>query len=161
MADTNTTPPAPGQTIDRAYLSAHHPDLVAALIGEGAQAERSRILEVEAQALAGHESLIAQLKADGKTTGPMAAVQILAAEKAKIGAHASALRADAPAVLPPATPATDTAASPLADAPVEARAQATWDKDPDVRAEFGTFATYLAYATASSAGHVKVLGSKN
>jgi ClpP class serine protease len=158
MAEANTPTPAPG-SIDRAFLSTHHPDIVAALMNEGAQAERSRILDVEAQALAGHESLIAQLKSDGKTTGPMAAVQILAAEKAKIGAHASALRADAPAVLPPATPANDSA-TPQADAPVEARAQATWDKDADIRAEFGSFATYLAFATASSAGHVKVLGAK-
>ncbi len=48
----------------------------------GAEAERERIQAVEAQALPGHEELIATLKYDGKTTGPEAALQILNAEKA-------------------------------------------------------------------------------
>ncbi len=48
---------------------------------DGAEAERKRIMDVEAQILPGHEDLIKALKYDGKTTGPDAAVQILAAEK--------------------------------------------------------------------------------
>ncbi|HET6718088.1 MAG TPA: S49 family peptidase, partial [Rhodocyclaceae bacterium] len=52
-------------------LKAAHPDLCAALIEEGrsagleagASAERSRILDVEAQALPGHEALVAAFKA--------------------------------------------------------------------------------------------------
>lgn len=47
----------------------------------GAQAEAARIVAVEDQLIPGHETLIAELKADGQTTGPEAAVKILAAEK--------------------------------------------------------------------------------
>ena len=49
----------------------------------GAEAERNRIASVEAQCLTGHEVLIAQLKADGKTTGEQAAIAVLIAEKEK------------------------------------------------------------------------------
>lgn len=64
---------------------------------EGADAERARIQAVEAQALPGHEALIAQMKFDGKTTGPEAAVQVLAAERQRAAARAADLHADAPA----------------------------------------------------------------
>ena len=49
----------------------------------GAESERKRIEAVEAQSLVGHEALIAQLKADGKTTGEQAAMMVLSAEKEK------------------------------------------------------------------------------
>lgn len=82
-------------------LRAAHPELCASLVAEGretgAAAERARILDVESQSMPGHEALIATLKADGKTTGPEAAVQILAAEKKKLSAMASHLSAAAPA----------------------------------------------------------------
>lgn len=88
-------------------LKAEHPDVAAALIEEGrkagleegrkagADAERERIKAVEDQTMSGHDALIATLKYDGKTTGPEAAVQVLAAEKAKKGNKLNDLRADA------------------------------------------------------------------
>lgn len=48
----------------------------------GAAAERQRIIDVRAQLIPGHEALIEGLANDGKTTGPEAAVKVLAAEKA-------------------------------------------------------------------------------
>jgi hypothetical protein len=47
----------------------------------GAAAERQRIIDVRAQLIPGHEALIEEMANDGKTTGPEAAVKILAAEK--------------------------------------------------------------------------------
>jgi len=47
----------------------------------GAEAERIRIREVEKMSVPGHEKLIEELKFDGKTTGPEAAVAVLKAEK--------------------------------------------------------------------------------
>lgn len=47
----------------------------------GAKVEMERIKGVEAQCIPGHEALISSLKYDGKTTGPEAAVKVLAAEK--------------------------------------------------------------------------------
>lgn len=67
---------------------------------DGAAAERERIKAVEAQAVPGHEALIAELKFDGKTTGPEAAVKVLAAEKEKRGKVLSDLKADAPNPVP-------------------------------------------------------------
>lgn len=97
--------------MDVQKLKAEHPDVAEALINEGKQigatAERERIQAVEAQAMPGHEALIATLKFDGKTSGPEAAVQVLAAEKAKKGDHLAALRADATAANVPHAAAGD------------------------------------------------------
>lgn len=57
---------------------------------EGAQAERARIQAVLETSMPGHESLVKTLAFDGKTTGPEAAQQVLAAVKTK-GSAASAL----------------------------------------------------------------------
>jgi signal peptide peptidase SppA len=87
------------KTMDVQTLKAEHPDVAEALINEGreagATAERERIQAVEAQSMPGHEKLIATLKFDGKTSGPEAAVQVLAAEKQKKGDRLADLRADA------------------------------------------------------------------
>jgi hypothetical protein len=71
-------------------------------MAEGARAERERIAAVRAQALPGHEALIEQLAADGKTTGPEAATAVLAAERQLRATAATAHRADAPAAAPAA-----------------------------------------------------------
>jgi hypothetical protein len=148
-------------------IRADHPAIAEALRQEGfnagldagAEAERNRIIAVQAQAagLPGHEALVAALVADGKTTGAEAAVQILAAEKTKGRQHAAALRADAPA--PVAHAASDDAGSLPAGAPIEEAAKAKWDADASLRTEFINFSTYLAYAKAHAAGSVKVLGA--
>lgn len=111
-----STTPAPAATVDRAYLAAHHPDLLAQLQtearAEGAVAERERIQSVRAQHIPGHEALIEQLAFDGKTTGPEAAVAVLAAEKALRQQHLTARASDPPpvdAALPPPDKGTPTA----------------------------------------------------
>lgn len=130
-----------------AELQAANPALVQIISADASTGERTRILAVEAQAMPGHEALIATLKADGKTTAPEAAVQILAAERAVLGAKAGALKADAPAAVANAAAPADKPAALAADAPLEQRAQAKWDKDEALRTEFGgVFATFLAYA---------------
>jgi signal peptide peptidase SppA len=95
-------------TINREFLNANHADLVETIRLEGYQrgeaegrlsgaaAELARIQAVEAQALPGHETLIKAIKFDGKTTGPEAAVQVLAAEKALGASRLAALAGDAP-----------------------------------------------------------------
>lgn len=157
---------APGaHTMNLEELRAAHPELCAALVAEGhaagliagAASERQRIIDVEAQLIPGHEALIAQYKADGKTTGPEAAVAILAAERAVCANRADALRTSAQApVHHAAAPATE---KPGIDPslPIEERAQAEWDASEKLRGEFGAFGTYLAYLKASEAGFVRVL----
>jgi len=50
---------------------------------EGAAGERDRIAAVRAQALPGHEGLIDKLAADGQTTGPEAAMRVIAADRVR------------------------------------------------------------------------------
>ncbi len=79
----------------------------------GATAERERIKSVEAQALPGHTALIEQLKYDGKTTGPEAAVKILQVEKETRTLHLNKLKTDAlPPVEQTVVPANPSAGNP-------------------------------------------------
>ena len=157
MATENGTPAAEKPAIDRAYLAANHPDLLAACQVEGASAERKRILDIQGLAMRGHEALVADLVADGQTSAPEAAVKILAAEKAANERRAGDLRAAAPQPVADVPAPDDKGAGIDPDAPIETRAKAQWDRDPALRAEFGKFETYLAYATADAAGTVKLL----
>lgn len=96
VANSTTSPKAEGEIMDRESILASHPEIADAFRAEGATAERERILGIEAQAMPGHEKLIASLKADGKTTPADAAMQILSSEREKLGAMASRLSSDAP-----------------------------------------------------------------
>ncbi len=126
-------------------------------VADGAKAERERIRAIEAIALPGHEALIEQLKFDGKTTGPEAAQKVLEAEKAKRAKVLDNLKADAvqpvPAAAAPASPATDDASL-----PPEERAKKQWERDPELRKEFGNNqAAFLAFTKAQAAGRVRIL----
>lgn len=74
-----TAAAAPATTV--ADLAAAYPDLCTQLRAEGATAERTRILAIEAAALPGHEALVAEMKADPAVTADMAAGRLLNAEK--------------------------------------------------------------------------------
>jgi hypothetical protein len=63
---------------------------------DGAKTERERIQSVEGQLIPGHEKLIAELKFDGKTTGPEAAILIVKAENQKKADKLKDIRKDAP-----------------------------------------------------------------
>lgn len=148
-----------------AAFKAENPDAAALLVAEGhtagAAAELARIQAVEAQALPGHEKLIATLKYDGKTSGPEAAAAVVTAERTLRGKAAADLAAAAPQPVPPAAaPAVPPAAAPAAadpSLPVEERCKAKWDSDAAVRAEFGSLAAYTALMRAEESGKVRVL----
>jgi len=155
-------------TMDLAKLKSDYPDLVAAIASEatsaldgelssardqGAINERKRIQSVLAQSMPGHEALIEKLAFDGKTTGPEAAVQILAAEK-KIRENAKEdLKEDGIDPVDNAPPA-----EPKPKDPTEE----TFESFADLKEEFGDWETYKAYKDAEDAGQVKTLkkGSK-
>lgn len=84
MAETQNGPAAPAKSTTTAELRAQYPDLCASLVAEGATAERDRIVGIEnlGAQMKGHETLIAEMKADGKTTPEQAAVRIIGAENA-------------------------------------------------------------------------------
>lgn len=167
-------------TIDRNYLNANCAALVASILAEGkdlglaegraagASAELERIRSVEAQALPGHADLVNKLKFDGKTTGPEAAAQILAAERGKLGAKATDIAADAATLagLAPAAGGAGAAADDKqatgSEGVTDETIKAAWDKDANLRGEFaGNFSAYAAFAKAEAAGKVKVLGKKS
>lgn len=129
---------------------------------EGAKAEQQRIKDVEAALIPGHEALIASMVADGKTTGAEAMAAIIAAEKRIRTAEAGKLNADAvppaAAAVPPAAAAAQAAVDP--NLPVEERAKAEWDKDPKIRAEFGSIGSYTAFKVAEESGKIKIYGAK-
>ena len=80
--------------------SAQNPEAAAVLRAEGAVSERDRIAAVRSQSLPGHEALIERFAADGHTTGPEAAVAILAAERQAQANSAAVRLAEAPAPVP-------------------------------------------------------------
>lgn len=110
--------------ITRESLAADAPDVLAAVQAEGASAERARIQAIEAQAVPGHEALIAALKFDGKSTAGDAAMAVLAAEKSQRSAQAAALAADAPQPLPLVPAATVEVTKTAAQKATEAQALA-------------------------------------
>lgn len=124
----------------------------------GAAAERQRIADVRAQLIPGHDALIDQLAADGKTTGPEAAVKMVAAEKVSKEAALAAFKADgALGVAQPAAPAP--AGPVVTDLPVEKQAKIAWDKSPDLRKEFGgVFDNYLAFEKHKDS--IRIFGRK-
>lgn len=177
-AETQQDPPQTqtGEEMDkitRDRILAESPDLAEAFRAEGraagAAAELARIQSVEAQALPGHAALINTLKFDGKTTGPEAAAQVLAAERGKLGkksedilADAGALSAAKPSASEQGAPKPSAEQQPAAGEPVtDESIKAAWDKDANVRGEFGgDFASYSAFRKAEASGRLRVLGGK-
>jgi len=153
---TNTTVLAIIAALTIESLRADNPALFAAVLAEGAKTERDRIASIEAQALPGHEALLASLKADGKSTGGDAAMQILAAERAKLASMAASLRAEAPAPVPHALTPSHEASSAEHDQPLEVRCRNQWEQSAALRQEFSTLETYISFERAQAAGHAKI-----
>ena len=153
----NSTPKGPA-IMNKAELQAAQPALYAELRAEILADEHARQTDVRAQALPGHEKLIAQLAADGTTTGPMAAVAVLAAERAVATGRLSVLSAEAPAAVAHAAAPVDTPAASDAGMTQEEKIKAKWDGSPVLQAEFGgNFAGFAALEKADAAGQVRIL----
>lgn len=101
-----------------AHFAAENAEAAALIRAQGAEAERARIQAVREQSMPGHEKLIDALAFDGKTSGPEAALQVLAAERAQRAAQATARVNDAPAPVATApTPEVDAAEPKLGSRP--------------------------------------------
>lgn len=135
---------------------------VAGAEASAAAAERERIKAVEAQgaALPGFESLIAELKYDGKTTGPEAAVALLAANSERLEKTKSTMRSEVPPPL--AAVAGEEAFESVEDdgTPLAERCEAQWRKSAELRGEFGSLDAFVAYTQAEQAGRVRRIGGK-
>jgi len=148
--ENKAKPVAEKPVIDRTYLNENCGDIVAAIKTEGfdegktagATAESERIKAVEEQLIVGHEVLIAELKFDGKTSGPEAAVKVLAAEKQSRTDTMTSMKKDAPK---PVTASVEEDNVNLSTLPLEERCKTEWDKSAELQAEFGSFKTYFAF----------------
>jgi capsid assembly protease len=129
---------------------------------QGAEKERARIKAVEEQALPGHEKLITELKYDGATTGPEAAVKVLAAEKKLITTKHTEIVEERTMVVPVVEPQDQSTTSAEDDTrPFDERIKEHWDKHPETRAEFaGNYENYKAYKAAEDKGLVKIYTRK-
>lgn len=113
-AAPNTQPRKGTPTMDIATLKAEHPTVYQAVLQEGRDAgqkegvtqERARIAAIDEAAVAGHEDLSKQAKAEGWSAGDYA-TRVLAAEKVQRAQAAADLKADAPTPAKPAAPADD------------------------------------------------------
>lgn len=114
--ETNDAGGATQPVIDRAYLEAHHTELIAAFRAEGATAERERIAAI--QAINGPEDVIAECVADVSISAGDAALKVLAAQKEREKARAEGhlkQRADTEDDLDAPGPSGDTGAGPQGD----------------------------------------------
>lgn len=133
-------------------------------VSQGADAERKRILAIQEQSIPGHEKIVADAIADGKSTAGDVALKIVAAEKAVRADALAALKKDgkeAGEVAAPGAPAGEAGKKADEALPVEERTKKVWDADPKLRQEFdGNYEAYLAYEKNVEAGRVRILGAK-
>lgn len=162
-----------GVHMDKEFIIANHPAIAEAFRAEGyergaregreqgATTERERIQAVEGAGLPGHEPLIAGLKFDGKTTGPQAAEQVVAAERQKAAGRLAAIKDDGTKIVVPAAPS-DTGEHAAANAgqSVEERCKAKWNADANIRSEFASLESYTAFEKNAEAGHVRISGAR-
>lgn len=149
MATENTaTPAAATPAITREYLAEHHSNIVQAIEHDAATAatasERARIQAIQATPLANvYGELMATAIADGKTPEQFA-VAILAEEGNARTNALEAIKKDAPK---PVVELADGEGSAVVkgNPQTEEKAQAKWDADESVRAEFGAFSTYWSF----------------
>jgi hypothetical protein len=143
-----------------AGLTAAYPLLCGDLRVEAASAERARILGIEANALPGHEKLVADMKADASITPDMAAGRILAAERALRGSAAQAIRdvEQATGVVAPA-PAS-VAPAPASKASTPEGWKAEYAASGALQGEFATAEDYAAFKEAEAAGKVRFLRNR-
>ena len=155
------TPAKPEITLE--LIRAEYPDIAKALIEEGnsagieegAKAENSRIKDVLAQSLPGHEAIINELAFDGKTSGPEAAVVVLQAENKLRAATLTGLQNGAPPVVQ------QSAGDVPQQMTEDEKLKAEWDKSAELRAEFAdSFESYAAYSKEIPGIKVKTIHTR-
>lgn len=147
------TASAPAAATTVADLVSAYPDLCASIRSEGAAAERTRILGIEAHTMPGHEKLIAEMKADPAVTPDQAAGRLLAAVKAGNAAHLQGLQdvekltGKVPAA-PSSAPSAPGSDSEKATTPEGWKAE--YAASEKLRTEFATEADYIGFKANES-----------
>jgi len=154
ISTLTTTNPKGGNAMSKTEPVAITDEQIAQYRAEGAAAERERLLALDEVAVAGHEDLLAQAKADPTMTAEKLALAIVKAEKATGNAYLDGLK-KAEAAMPTVTP-TAQPTSPVGATPEE-RAEHEWQHNADVRREFdGDKEAFVAYFVANENGQLKI-----
>ncbi len=127
---------------------------------EGAKAERERLSAIDRAALNGYEDLVAEAKKDSKMTAEKLALRIIEAEKSKGNSYLASIK-NAETKLPQIDHSAaleikdKTAIDP--NTPVEERAEAEWNSNTAIRAEFnGDKEAFMAFYKANENGQIKL-----
>lgn len=160
MAD-KTPAAAQPKTDTVADLQAAYPALCGQIGADAAKAERERIQGILALPMAGHETLVADAIADGKTTKAEVALGILEAEKATRAKAMTAIKGveDVAKDVKPAPSAGGSEGKETASTPDGWKAE--YEANPNLRAEFATSADYVGFKQAEAAGKVRFLHNKS
>lgn len=160
--DTKPTLPAadagkPITFTNAADLAAAFPALATELRTDGATAERTRILGIEAHATPGHEALIASMKADPAVTPDMAAGRILAADRKQRSDELGAINdvEIANKAVQPAPAANGNGGAAPKFEQTEAGWAAEFDATDSLKAEFASKGDYVAFKKAEADGRAK------
>ncbi len=86
--------------IDAKWIEKNCPDMARSFRLEGAMAERERIKGIEEAALPGYEAIVAEAKADGRSTGADVALKIVKAENQVRARKLEEIRSDGPLPVP-------------------------------------------------------------
>lgn len=161
------------ESLTTAQLREHRADLVseieaaataeaekekASAVSTAVTEERARIAAIDEIAMDGHDTLVAAAKADGRSAEQLA-VDMIKADKAAGGTHLATLKSGDAAAAVPATPSSEPVISGQSQGGTpEEQAEAKWDSDPALRAEFGgEKADYLAFAKAETSGRARIM----
>lgn len=125
-----------------------------------AEAERQRILGVQACSMPGHEALIAEMVADGKTTPEQAAHRVLQAERGRGGQRLAAIKeVETAAAAVQSAPHTDAGpAKPKADTPEAWREE--FAGSPALQTEFSSADAYVSYQQGVASGRIRVINKR-
>lgn len=123
----------------------------------GAQIENDRVKSILAQAVVGHEAIISDAIADGKSTAGDVAMKIVAAEQAVRAQYLHDAKKDTENLNNVDT--TTTTAVIEDGKTLEEKCKAEWDKDEKLRQEFrfGGFDAYLAFK--KNEGNIRIKNS--
>ena len=146
------------KNMDIETLRAENPEIVKALLAEGAAAEVARIKSCDDALLAGYEDLVNSMKFDGKSTGGDVALAIIAQEKKSRIDHLANFRANAPKIVELSALSASELTGSEPEKTGEEKIKADWEKDKEnLFAQFASFDNYAAYCKAIATGKVSVI----
>lgn len=164
MSDKTNAAADQPKTESVADLTAAYPALCGQIAGDAAKAERERIQGILSLPSSGHDKLVTDAIADGKSTKAEVALGILEAEKATRSKRMDALKGvEAEAAVVNAAPNAGGSGTKKTYPATADGWKAEWEAaeaDSDLRREFATADHYVAFSQGVANGSVRILKSR-